>query len=168
MCVLLLPTQVTFVNAQGLSEAGLDHGGLMKELLESVVSTGTQPEYGLFASTEDSGLLYPNPTAEAIPQGLPLLEFLGVYTQYRCWGFGGEGRSRCSPDSMGFLALGRRQLDAPACGYPLGFEVLLRWLPLRAIPLICTISLPPISLLLFSPPLSAPTNPPTQTPTHQA
>ena len=69
--------QVTFVNAQGLAEAGLDHGGLMKELLEQVVASGTQPEYGLFASTEDTGLLYPNPTAEAIPQGLALLEFLG-------------------------------------------------------------------------------------------
>ena len=28
---------VTFVNEQGLSEAGLDYGGLMKELLEEVV-----------------------------------------------------------------------------------------------------------------------------------
>lgn len=69
--------QVTFVNAQGLCEAGLDHGGLMKELLEQVVASGTQPEYGLFATTEDTGLLYPNPTAEAIPDGLALLEFLG-------------------------------------------------------------------------------------------
>lgn len=73
LCVL----QVTFMNAQGLAEAGLDHGGLMKELLEQVVAAGTQPEYGLFATTEDTGLLYPNPTAEAIPQGLALLEFLG-------------------------------------------------------------------------------------------
>jgi hypothetical protein len=65
------------MNSQGLAEAGLDHGGLMKELLEQVVAAGTQPEYGLFATTEDTGLLYPNPTAEAIPQGLALLEFLG-------------------------------------------------------------------------------------------
>jgi hypothetical protein len=49
----------------------------MKELLEQVVAAGTQPEYGLFATTEDTGLLYPNPTAEAIPQGLALLDFLG-------------------------------------------------------------------------------------------
>lgn len=65
------------MNAQGLPEAGLDRGGLMKELLEQVVAAGTQPEYGLFATTEDTGLLYPNPTAEATPQGLALLEFLG-------------------------------------------------------------------------------------------
>lgn len=76
LCVCVA-VQVTFMNAQGLSEAGLDHGGLMKELLEQVVALGTQPEYGLFATTEDTGLLYPNPTAEAIPQGLALLEFLG-------------------------------------------------------------------------------------------
>jgi hypothetical protein len=69
--------QVNFVNAQGLGEAGIDHGGLAKELLEQIVAAGTQPEYGLFATTEDTGLLYPNPTAEAIPQGLALLEFLG-------------------------------------------------------------------------------------------
>jgi hypothetical protein len=36
--------QVTFVNAQGLEEAGVDHGGLMKELLEQAVAAGTQPE----------------------------------------------------------------------------------------------------------------------------
>lgn len=65
------------MNASGLEEAGVDHGGLMKELLEQVVAAGTQPEYGLFAATEDTGLLYPNPAAEAIPQGLALLEFLG-------------------------------------------------------------------------------------------
>lgn len=76
---MLLSRQVTFVNAQGLPEAGLDHGGLMKELLEQVLAAGTQPEYGLFATTEDTGLLYPNPTAEAIPQGLALLEFMGEF-----------------------------------------------------------------------------------------
>jgi hypothetical protein len=70
-------SQVTFVNAQGLQEAGLDHGGLTKELLEQVVLAATQPNYGLFAATEDSGLLYTSPAAEAIPQGLALLEFVG-------------------------------------------------------------------------------------------
>lgn len=72
----LLP-QVHFVNAQGVPEAGIDHGGLMKELLEQVVAAGCQPEYGLFAATEGSNMMYPNPAAEAIPQGLALLEFLG-------------------------------------------------------------------------------------------
>lgn len=66
-----------FVNSQGVSEAGLDQGGLMKELLEQVVVAGTQPEYGLFAATEGTGLIYPHPAAEAIPGGLGLLEFMG-------------------------------------------------------------------------------------------
>jgi len=41
----LLPTpqQVAFVNASGLSEAGLDHGGLTKELLEQAVSAAMDP-----------------------------------------------------------------------------------------------------------------------------
>jgi hypothetical protein len=68
---------VTFVNASGLEEAGLDHGGLMKELLEQVVAAGTQPEWGLFCSTEETGLMFPNPAAEAIPSGLALLQFVG-------------------------------------------------------------------------------------------
>jgi len=33
--------------------------------------------YGLFATTEGSVLMYPNPAAQAIPQGLALLEFVG-------------------------------------------------------------------------------------------
>ncbi|KAF6266493.1 hypothetical protein COO60DRAFT_1469979 [Scenedesmus sp. NREL 46B-D3] len=48
----------------------------MKELLEAAVAAGCQPEYGLFAAAEGSNLVYPNPAAEAIPQGLALLEFL--------------------------------------------------------------------------------------------
>lgn len=49
----------------------------MKELLEQAVVAASQPEYGLFAVTEGTGLMFPNPTAEAIPQGLALLEFVG-------------------------------------------------------------------------------------------
>ncbi|WIA29294.1 hypothetical protein OEZ86_011799 [Tetradesmus obliquus] len=70
--------QVHFINAQGVAEAGIDHGGLMKELLEATLAAGCQPEYGLFAASEGSNLMYPNPAAEAIPQGLALLEFLGL------------------------------------------------------------------------------------------
>jgi hypothetical protein len=70
------------VNAQGVAEAGIDHGGLMKELLEATVAAGCQPEYGLFAAAEGSNLMYPNPAAEAIPQGLALLEFLGALRQH--------------------------------------------------------------------------------------
>ena len=35
------------------SEAGLDYGGLMKEMLEEVVTRGFNADYGLFCSTAD-------------------------------------------------------------------------------------------------------------------
>ncbi|KAG2440299.1 hypothetical protein HXX76_004410 [Chlamydomonas incerta] len=69
--------QVTFINEAGMTEAGLDFGGLQKELLERVVSAGLDANYGLFTSTPD-GLAYPNPAAERIPGGLALLEFMGL------------------------------------------------------------------------------------------
>ncbi len=40
--------QVTFVNSAGAAEAGIDQGGLMKELLEGVVKRGFSSDYGLF------------------------------------------------------------------------------------------------------------------------
>ncbi|KAI8470743.1 MAG: hypothetical protein J3K34DRAFT_419724 [Monoraphidium minutum] len=69
---------VSFVNASGAAEAGLDHGGLTKELLEATVAAALQPGYGLFEVAEGSGLVYPSPTAEAVPAGLGLLEFTGL------------------------------------------------------------------------------------------
>ncbi|GBF97295.1 hypothetical protein Rsub_09986 [Raphidocelis subcapitata] len=68
---------VTFVSASGVPEAGLDHGGLTKELLEGAVGAAASPGYGLFAAS-DSGLAYPSPTAAAIPGGFALLEFVGL------------------------------------------------------------------------------------------
>jgi hypothetical protein len=84
-CYLSPCCQVTFVNASGLSEAGLDHGGLTKELLEATVTAAMQPGYGLFEVAQGSGLAYPSPAAEAIPQGLALLDFIGG------WRGGGQG-----------------------------------------------------------------------------
>ncbi|GIL94061.1 hypothetical protein Vretimale_394 [Volvox reticuliferus] len=69
--------QVVFVNEAGMTEAGLDFGGLQKELLERVVSAGLDANYGLFTSTPD-GLIYPNPAAERLDGGLALLEFMGL------------------------------------------------------------------------------------------
>ncbi|KAL3151218.1 hypothetical protein ABBQ38_013059 [Trebouxia sp. C0009 RCD-2024] len=68
---------VSFVNEQGMLEAGLDYGGLVKEFLEQVISTGFNADYGLFTATSD-GLAYPQPAATTIPNGLGLLEFLGL------------------------------------------------------------------------------------------
>ncbi len=53
---------ITFVSSHGLHEAGLDHGGLMKELLEEVAKAGLDQDRGLFRATPE-GLAYPNPAA---------------------------------------------------------------------------------------------------------
>lgn len=67
---------VSFVNEQGLEEAGLDGGGLLKELLTEVSKKGFDPRYGLFESNTD-GEIYPSPTADNVEHGLELLEVMG-------------------------------------------------------------------------------------------
>eukprot|EP00286_Rhodomonas_abbreviata_P029160 CAMPEP_0181295514 /NCGR_PEP_ID=MMETSP1101-20121128/4191_1 /TAXON_ID=46948 /ORGANISM="Rhodomonas abbreviata, Strain Caron Lab Isolate" /LENGTH=1052 /DNA_ID=CAMNT_0023400277 /DNA_START=89 /DNA_END=3247 /DNA_ORIENTATION=+ len=72
--------QISFVNQEGLLEAGIDGGD--KEFVNTLSGQAFNPHYGLFSSTPD-GLLFPNPQAEtAHPwQGtmdhLKLMEFLG-------------------------------------------------------------------------------------------
>lgn len=39
---------VSFVNEQGMLEAGLDYGGLVKEFLEQVATAGCSPTLTLF------------------------------------------------------------------------------------------------------------------------
>lgn len=68
---------LTFFNQQGLQEAGIDMGGLLKEFLESVVAEGFDPNRGLFSATPDS-CAYPNPLAERLDGGLAALEALGL------------------------------------------------------------------------------------------
>lgn len=46
-------------------------------MLMQAISTGFDANYGLFTSTSD-GLAYPQPAATKIPNGLGLLEFLGL------------------------------------------------------------------------------------------
>ncbi|KAI7846263.1 hypothetical protein COHA_000243 [Chlorella ohadii] len=76
-CAVKSRLAITFINQQGLQEAGIDMGGLMKEFLESVVSAGFDPNRGLFAATPD-GQAYPNPLAERLDGGLAALETLGL------------------------------------------------------------------------------------------
>ncbi|KAH6558476.1 hypothetical protein KP509_1Z062300 [Ceratopteris richardii] len=69
---------VSFVNEHGLSEAGLDYGGLFKEFLTDLAKAAFDPGYGLFIQKEtDEGLLFPHPAAGNLPHGLQMLEFLG-------------------------------------------------------------------------------------------
>jgi ubiquitin-protein ligase E3 C len=69
---------VTFLNAEGMEEAGIDAGGLFKELWTSLASLVFDPEYGLFRCTP-AGELYPNPASQ-LCSGLEdgaAFEFLG-------------------------------------------------------------------------------------------
>ncbi|KAK1942989.1 E3 ubiquitin-protein ligase UPL6 [Phytophthora citrophthora] len=54
--------KVTFINEQGLEEAGIDGGGVFKEYVDSLTKSAFSPEYGFFLETEEH-LLYPNPGA---------------------------------------------------------------------------------------------------------
>ncbi|EIE23025.1 hypothetical protein COCSUDRAFT_15978, partial [Coccomyxa subellipsoidea C-169] len=69
---------VSFVNVHGEMEAGLDHGGLVKEFLEEVVKAGFDVNRGLFTSTAEGGLAFPQPAAAHIASAPALLHFLGL------------------------------------------------------------------------------------------
>jgi len=69
---------VTFINSEGMPEAGIDAGGLFKELWTSLAALVFDPAYGLFRVTE-AGDMYPNPDA-ALCSGVPedaAFEFVG-------------------------------------------------------------------------------------------
>ncbi|GBG61834.1 hypothetical protein CBR_g23790 [Chara braunii] len=69
---------VSFVNEQGLAEAGIDYGGVFKEFLTDLAKTAFDPRYGLFVQTAtEEGLLYPHRAAASLEMGLPMMEFLG-------------------------------------------------------------------------------------------
>lgn len=53
---------VQFVNNEGMNEAGIDGGGLLKEFIDSVVKDAFAPDKGLFKETSDY-YMYPNPAA---------------------------------------------------------------------------------------------------------
>ncbi|KAK9903317.1 hypothetical protein WJX75_002686 [Coccomyxa subellipsoidea] len=69
---------VSFVNVHGQLEAGLDHGGLVKEFLEEVVKAGFDVNRGLFTSTAEGGLAFPQPSAAHVAAAPALLHFLGL------------------------------------------------------------------------------------------
>ncbi|KAF0685118.1 Aste57867_22943 [Aphanomyces stellatus] len=54
--------QITFINEQGLEEAGVDGGGVFKEYIDNLTKTAFSTEFPFFLET-DERLLYPNPHA---------------------------------------------------------------------------------------------------------
>uniref|UniRef100_A0A1D2AFA3 HECT-type E3 ubiquitin transferase n=1 Tax=Auxenochlorella protothecoides TaxID=3075 RepID=A0A1D2AFA3_AUXPR len=68
---------VTFVDALGREEAGIDAGGLQKEFLECFVAAGVDPRRGLFSAVPGTGAVYPNPLAAQLEGGWLALEALG-------------------------------------------------------------------------------------------
>lgn len=63
--VLKSKIKVTFINKQGLEEAGIDGGGVFKEYMDALNKSAFSPEYGYFLATQDQ-LLYPNPAARLL------------------------------------------------------------------------------------------------------
>ncbi|DAZ95340.1 TPA: hypothetical protein N0F65_002525 [Lagenidium giganteum] len=59
--------KVTFINEQGLEEAGIDGGGVFREYMDVLTKSAFSPEYGFFLVTEDQ-LLYPNHGARVVVQ----------------------------------------------------------------------------------------------------
>ncbi|CAI5739581.1 unnamed protein product [Peronospora destructor] len=77
---LKMRVKVTFINEQGLEEAGVDGGGVFKEYMDNLTKMVFSPEYGFFLET-DERLLYPNPGARYVvdtrKEALDRYRFLG-------------------------------------------------------------------------------------------
>jgi len=70
---------VRYRNASGLEEAGIDAGGLFKELLADVCHAGLDPNRGAFACTASAdNHVYPAAAAGDSPEGILLLELVGM------------------------------------------------------------------------------------------
>lgn len=65
--------KVTFVNEQGLEEAGIDGGGVFKEFMDVLTRAVFSPELGYFLMTEDKQHVYPNPAANVLTTRSELL-----------------------------------------------------------------------------------------------
>ncbi|OEH75535.1 ubiquitin-transferase domain-containing protein [Cyclospora cayetanensis] len=57
--------QVEFITAEGTPEAGIDGGGLLKELIVELSRRAFDPAYGLFNTCSDN-TLFPNPSVELL------------------------------------------------------------------------------------------------------
>ncbi|KAJ3412079.1 hypothetical protein HDV05_001303 [Chytridiales sp. JEL 0842] len=67
---------ITFVSDQGLTEAGIDGGGVFKEFLTSLTREAFDPKFGLFAFSSDN-CMFPSPAIANQELSLRYLEFFG-------------------------------------------------------------------------------------------
>ncbi len=58
---------------KGVSESGMDAGGLFKEFWTELAALAFNMDFGLFSLTSE-GLLYPNPNAQALQVDRRFLE----------------------------------------------------------------------------------------------
>ncbi|CAI5999904.1 unnamed protein product [Closterium sp. NIES-64] len=69
--------RVSFVNAFGAEEIGMDQGGLFKEFLTDLAKAAFDPGYVALGAATEEGYLYPHPAAAALGHSIPMVEFLG-------------------------------------------------------------------------------------------
>jgi ubiquitin-protein ligase E3 C len=60
--------RVQMINEQGLEEAGIDGGGIFREFLSELIKTAFDPNRGFFVLTNNTNMLYPNPSASIIQE----------------------------------------------------------------------------------------------------
>ena len=75
---LMKKVRVVYLNAAGAGEAGIDSGGLFKEMWTDLANEIFDPNFGLWALTNDN-LMYPNPNSAMVHgrDHLRLFEFVG-------------------------------------------------------------------------------------------
>jgi hypothetical protein len=71
------PLAVAFVSAAGADEAGVDAGGLTRELYDDATRALLDPDRGLFAA-DAAGGRFPAPAAVSLPRGADLLSLAGL------------------------------------------------------------------------------------------
>jgi hypothetical protein len=71
------PLAVAFVSVAGADEAGVDAGGLTRELYDAATCELLDPDRGLFAA-DAAGGRFPSPAAVSLPRGADLLSLAGL------------------------------------------------------------------------------------------
>ncbi|CAF3697204.1 unnamed protein product [Adineta steineri] len=68
--------RISFINQQGLAEAGIDQNGIFKEFIQDVTRQAFDPAFNLFKVTENR-TLYPSPISDRTENYLYLFNFIG-------------------------------------------------------------------------------------------